>query len=79
MWATAYAMAKALRTLEFDLLVVGGLTDDSSTGAVPGALAEHLGLPCITNARKIDISDGSWRSSARPTSAIRSFAHHCPR
>ena len=57
-WATAYAMAKALRTLDFDLLVVGGLTDDSSTGAVPGALAEHLGLPCITNARKIDISDG---------------------
>ena len=34
----------ALRKLEFDLLIVGGLTDDSSTGAVPGALAEHLGL-----------------------------------
>ncbi len=57
-WATAYAMAQALRTLEFDLIVVGGLTDDSSTGAVPGALAEHLGLPCITNARKIDVKDG---------------------
>jgi electron transfer flavoprotein beta subunit len=54
-WATAYAMAAALRTLTFDLLLVGGLTDDSSTGAVPGALAEHLGLPCITNARKVDI------------------------
>jgi electron transfer flavoprotein beta subunit len=53
--ATAFAMAAALRTLTFDLLVVGGLTDDSSTGAVPGALAEHLGLPCITNARKVDI------------------------
>jgi electron transfer flavoprotein beta subunit len=57
-WATAYAMAQALRKLEFYLLIVGGLTDDSSTGAVPGALAEHLGLPCITNARKIEISDG---------------------
>lgn len=57
-WATAYAIAAALRTLEFDLLIVGGLTDDSSTGAVPGALAEHLGLPCITNARKIEIADG---------------------
>jgi electron transfer flavoprotein beta subunit len=55
-WATAYAMAAALRTLPFDLLIVGGLTDDSSTGAVPGALAEHLSLPCITNARKIDIA-----------------------
>ena len=58
-WATAYAIAGALRKLEFDLLIVGGLTDDSSTGAVPGALAEHLGLPCVTNARKIDLGDGT--------------------
>ncbi len=57
-WATAYAIAGALRKLEFDLLIVGGLTDDSSTGAVPGALAEHLSLPCVTNARKIDLADG---------------------
>ena len=57
-WATAYAIAGALRKLEFDLLIVGGLTDDSSTGAVPGALAEHLGLPCVTNARKVDLTDG---------------------
>jgi electron transfer flavoprotein beta subunit len=56
-WATAYAMAAALRKLDFDLLVVGGLTDDSSTGAVPGALAEHLGLPCVTNARKVNLVD----------------------
>jgi electron transfer flavoprotein beta subunit len=56
--ATAYAMAQALKKTGFDLLVVGGLTDDGSTGAVPGALAEHLGLPCITNARKADIADG---------------------
>ncbi|MBV8066462.1 MAG: electron transfer flavoprotein subunit beta/FixA family protein [Candidatus Eremiobacteraeota bacterium] len=57
-WATAYAVAAALRKLDFDLLIVGGLTDDSSTGAVPGALAEHLGLPCVTNARKVTIADG---------------------
>ena len=24
---------------------------------MPGALAEHLGLPCVTNARKVDVSD----------------------
>jgi electron transfer flavoprotein beta subunit len=51
-------MAHALKKIGFDLLVVGGLTDDGSTGAVPGALAEQLGLPCITNARKADIADG---------------------
>lgn len=57
-WATSYAMAKALEKAGFDLLIVGGLTDDGSTGAVPGALAEHLRLPCVTNARKVEISDG---------------------
>ncbi len=57
-WATAYAMAQALRRQSYDLLVVGGLTDDSSTGAVPGALAEHLDLPCLTNARKAEIANG---------------------
>ncbi len=57
-WATSAAMAKALQKVGFDLLIVGGLTDDGSTGAVPGALGEHLGLPCITNARKAEIVDG---------------------
>ena len=67
---TAAAIAAALRKIEFDLLIVGGLTDDGSTGAVPGALAEHLGLPCITNARKVEIADGGLKSSAKPMSAI---------
>jgi electron transfer flavoprotein beta subunit len=58
-WATSYAMAAGLKKTGFDLLIVGGLTDDGSTGAVPGALAEHLGLPCITNARKAEIADGT--------------------
>ncbi len=58
-WASAYAIAAALRRLDFDLLIVGGLTDDSSTGAVPGALAEHLALPCVTNARKVDLVEGA--------------------
>ncbi|MBV8490133.1 MAG: electron transfer flavoprotein subunit beta/FixA family protein [Candidatus Eremiobacteraeota bacterium] len=58
-WATSYAMAHALKKVGFDLLIVGGLTDDGSTGAVPGALAEYLGLPCVTNARKAEIADGT--------------------
>jgi electron transfer flavoprotein beta subunit len=60
-WGTSYAMAQALRKTGFDLLIVGGLTDDGSTGAVPGALAEHLGLPCVTNARKAEIAYGVLR------------------
>ncbi|MBV8373371.1 MAG: electron transfer flavoprotein subunit beta/FixA family protein [Candidatus Eremiobacteraeota bacterium] len=60
-WASAYAMSHALRKVGFDVLIVGGLTDDASTGAILGALAEHLELPCITNARKIEFGDGTVR------------------
>ncbi|HEV7180263.1 MAG TPA: electron transfer flavoprotein subunit beta/FixA family protein [Candidatus Baltobacteraceae bacterium] len=55
-WATSYAMSHALKKTGFDLLIVGGLSDDGSTGATPGALAEHLGVPCITNAVKVDVA-----------------------
>jgi electron transfer flavoprotein beta subunit len=58
-WATSYAMAHALKKVGFDLLIVGGLTDDGSSGAVPGAIAEYLGVPCVTNARKAEIADGT--------------------
>ena len=79
-WATAYAMSRALQKTGFDLLIVGGLTDDGSTGAVPGALAEYLGLPCITNARKVEIegdglrvereTDGGYQTVRGPLPAL---------
>jgi electron transfer flavoprotein beta subunit len=56
-WTTSLAMSRALAKIGFDLLIVGGLTDDGSTGAVPGSLAEHLQIPCVTNARKVEIAD----------------------
>ncbi|HEY5341574.1 MAG TPA: electron transfer flavoprotein subunit beta/FixA family protein [Candidatus Aquilonibacter sp.] len=60
-WATSYAMAHALKKTGYDLLIVGGLSDDGSTGATPGAIAEHLGAPLVTNARKAEISDGKLK------------------
>jgi electron transfer flavoprotein beta subunit len=60
-WATAYAISHALKKNGFDLLVVGGLSDDGSTGATPGALAELLGTPLVTNVRKAAIADGKLK------------------
>jgi electron transfer flavoprotein beta subunit len=60
-WATSYAMAQALKKIGYDLLIVGGLSDDGSTGATPGAIAEHLGAPLVTNARKAEIADGKLK------------------
>lgn len=53
-WATSYAMAQALKKIGFDLLICGGLADDGNSGGVPGALAEYLGVPGLTNVRKIE-------------------------
>jgi electron transfer flavoprotein beta subunit len=60
-WATSYATAAALKKIGYDLLIVGGLSDDGSTGATPGAIAEHLGAPLVTNARKAEIADGKLK------------------
>lgn len=52
--ATSYAMAGALKKVGFDLIIAGGLADDGNSGGVPGALSEYLGVPGLTNVRKID-------------------------
>ncbi|MBV8810551.1 MAG: electron transfer flavoprotein subunit beta/FixA family protein, partial [Acidobacteriaceae bacterium] len=57
-WDTARVLAEAIRKHGFDLVICGGLSDDGSTGAVPGALAEHLGFPGLTNARHVDVVNG---------------------
>lgn len=62
-WATCRAMAAALKKTGFDLLLCGALSDDGNTGGVPGGLAEMLGVPGLTNVRKIeDISNGTIRA-----------------
>lgn len=56
---TVAALARALEKIGFDLVIGGGLTDDGSTGGVPGGVAEHLGIPGLTNARHLEIADGT--------------------
>lgn len=52
-WGTAYVLAKAIATNGFDLVLCGTNSTDASTGELPGALAEFLGIPGLTNLRKI--------------------------
>ena len=61
-WATASAMAAGLKKIGFDVVICGGLSDDGSTGGVPGALAEHLGVPGLTNLRHLEIADGTIKA-----------------
>ena len=53
--ATSYALAGAIRTLEYDLIIAGRQAIDGDTAQVGPEMAEHLGLPqvsYVTDARK---------------------------
>jgi electron transfer flavoprotein alpha subunit len=57
--ATARALAMALRREEPDLVVCGRNSVDAETGQVGPEVAELLGLPQITGARKLEVNDSA--------------------
>ncbi|HZT14256.1 MAG TPA: electron transfer flavoprotein subunit beta/FixA family protein, partial [Candidatus Baltobacteraceae bacterium] len=66
-WATSYAASQALKKIGFDLVIAGGLADDGNTGGVPGAVAEYLGVPALTNVRKIEEAGNGKLRAQRET------------
>lgn len=65
-WGTAYALAKAIGTRGFDLVLCGTNSTDAATGELPGALAEYLGVPGLTYLRKIAL-EGTTVKAERET------------
>jgi electron transfer flavoprotein beta subunit len=57
--ATAYLLAQALKAVGFDLILSGTQSTDAFNSIVPAAVAEHLGIPCLTYAKKVSLHDGS--------------------
>ena len=58
-FATAYALAEAIKKLgEFDLVLCGRQASDWDNAHIPMGVAEMLGLPCITIAQKIEVTNG---------------------
>ena len=55
---TAHVLAKALGTLEWDVAIAGSEATDSRLSIVPALLSEELGVPQLTQARKVTV-DGS--------------------
>jgi len=61
-WSTAYALAMAIKKVgEYDLIFCGRQASDWDAGQVGSGIAEMLGLPSVTLARKVDVSDGKAR------------------
>src|SRR3954465_8813276 len=53
--ATSYAMAKALGTIEWALVICGSEATDARTSLLPAMLAEQLGVAQATFARKVEV------------------------
>lgn len=58
-WSTAYALAMAIKKIgKFDLIFCGRQASDWDSGQVGSAIAEILGLPSVTIAKKVEVADG---------------------
>ncbi len=61
-WSTAYALAMAIKKIdEYDLIFCGRQAADWDAGQVGSGIAEILGVPSVTLAKKIDVVDGKAR------------------
>jgi electron transfer flavoprotein beta subunit len=61
-WSTAYALAMAIKKIgDYDLILCGRQAADWDAGQVGTGIAELLGLPGVTIARKIEVTDGRAR------------------
>jgi len=77
-FATAGALAGALRTYPAELVVAGARSSDGDTGLVGPEVAAMLGLPVVTHARSVRRGEGvgPWEvvhatTSGRATSRVR--------
>ncbi|MFC1916101.1 electron transfer flavoprotein subunit beta/FixA family protein [Chloroflexota bacterium] len=61
-WSTAYTLAMAIKKIgDYDLIFCGRQAADWDAGQVGSGIAEMLGLPSVTVARKVDIAEGKAR------------------
>jgi electron transfer flavoprotein beta subunit len=59
---TARVLAATIKRGEFDLVIAGVESTDGYTGTLPATVAELLGVPNATFARKIELKDGAIRT-----------------
>ncbi len=58
---TSYALAKVLETLHYDLVICGSESTDARLSIMAPLLAERLGRPQLSGARKLTVGDGTAR------------------
>jgi electron transfer flavoprotein beta subunit len=59
--ATGYALARALRGESPDLVLLGQQSDDGECYTIGAVVAEHLGMPSLTQVIKMDVEGDALR------------------
>jgi electron transfer flavoprotein beta subunit len=59
--STAKVLARAIERVQPDLVIAATESTDGYTGTMPVQLAELLGLPSVTFAKKVSVADGKVR------------------
>ena len=58
-WATSSTIAAALKKLDYDVIITGRQAIDGDTAQVGPQISEHLGIPVISYAQKIEVEGDS--------------------
>jgi electron transfer flavoprotein beta subunit len=67
-WSTAVALAAAIKKIgQFDIIFCGRQAADTDAGQVGAAIAEILGIPQVTVAKKVEIMDNGKAKVERVT------------
>jgi electron transfer flavoprotein beta subunit len=59
---TGYALAKALEREQPDLVLLGQQSDDGECYTIGAVVAEHLGMPSLTQVIAMEVTEGSLRA-----------------
>ncbi|MGH3344150.1 MAG: electron transfer flavoprotein subunit beta/FixA family protein [Carbonactinosporaceae bacterium] len=59
--ATSHAIAQALRTVEFDVVVFGSESTDARMSVLPAMVAEQLGVAQLTFANRVEVDPAARR------------------
>lgn len=59
-WATSTALAGALKSMEYDLILTGRQAIDGDTAQVGPQIAEHLQLPHISYVKQVELKNGVY-------------------
>ena len=58
---TAYILATAITKIGYDLILTGRQAADTDAGQVGSGIAEFLGIPAVTIARKVEVDNSKLR------------------